>query len=75
LNGRLYVGWASWELLRGGVSEERMQVDKLLKQGKKLPEALRLRATQNAPKNPDALKAYTTLVQHLHSGLTTRGKT
>jgi hypothetical protein len=64
LNGRLYQGWGSWELFRGGVDEERRQMDALLKSGNKLPEALRLRTAQNLPKSPDATAVYAALVQN-----------
>ena len=64
LNGRLYLGWGSWELFRGGVDEERRQVAALLKSGKKLPEAVRLRAKENVPKSPNALTVYTALIQN-----------
>ena len=74
INGRLYMGWGTWELFRGGVDEERRQMAALLKSGKKLPEALRLRAAQNVPKSADALPAYAALVGHLHTGLTGNAK-
>jgi protein-disulfide isomerase len=72
VNGRLYLGWGSWELLRGGVDEERRTVNQMLAKGKKLADVEKERATQNVPRN--ALAAYTALVQHLHTGLVTKRK-
>ncbi|HWP65325.1 MAG TPA: thioredoxin domain-containing protein [Candidatus Limnocylindria bacterium] len=69
INGRLFVGWGTWELLRGSVDEERRQMAALRKQGKSIHQAQVARSRQNAPKSADALAAYAELMKHLHGGL------
>lgn len=74
INGRLFVGWGTWELLRGSVDEERRQMAALRKEGKSIHQAQVLRTRQNAPKNADALAAYAELMKHLHGGLAPAAK-
>jgi len=57
VNGRLYVRWASSEILRGAVEKERKAVDALVAEHKKLPEIQVERAKHNT-RNEEAFEAY-----------------
>jgi protein-disulfide isomerase len=57
VNGKVFVGWASWGAFRGQVDQERTAVDVLLKTGTKLKDVHALRVKANMT-DPAALAAY-----------------
>jgi protein-disulfide isomerase len=57
INGRLQVGWGSWQGFRGQVQQELAAVNELLAKGTKLTAVHELRA-QALAKDPGAFQAY-----------------
>jgi protein-disulfide isomerase len=72
INGRLYLGWRDWELLQGGVAEERRQVDAILAKKVSLQAVQKTRTTENLPKFPEAAAAYAALSPQLKTGMSTK---
>jgi len=57
VNGRIQVGWGSWNGFRSMVQREHSEVKKLLAEGKKIKQAHAIRAKKNS-KNDEAFKSY-----------------
>lgn len=61
VNGRMHVGWGSWDLLRGAVERELKQVNELLAKRRKLAEVELQRARENT-RNAEAFESYRTSI-------------